>query len=275
MGNQIITKKQKRILNRSKNILQGEEILVFPNSFCKGFSERCIETPWVAHQLRGVQKILDIGFTFASAEYLGLLLELKDKYGVHLKAVDIIMPEKVMGRYPKEWLNSIIEVPVILGNIMTLDLPNEYFDAVTIISTIEHIGFDEPAKTVKGSSFERMTHPDEVSLKRDPNTNSAVLDNLSKVLKKNGKILLSVPMGKGGAVILRDSLGFYTAQWEYDERSWREIIEHERFTLLEERFFKFTHAGWTEVFSPNDLNEQSSYLRPHAEGIALCVLIKN
>lgn len=265
---------QKKILDRAKNILSGKEKLVFRGPFCKGISERCIETPWAAQHLKGVQSILDIGFTFASAEYLGLLLELKDKYGIMLAAVDIVKPEKVKVRYPKEWLESIFEVPVIIGNIMNMGLPKERFDAVTIISTIEHVGFDEPAKTVKGSSFERMTHPDEVSLKRDPNTNRAVLNNLSKMINIRGKLLLSAPMGKGGAVILRDSLGFYTAQWEYDEESWREIVEHKRFDLLEERFFKSTHAGWIEVSSPNDLKEKSSYMKSHAEGIALCVLMK-
>jgi len=270
----MIEKNQEEVLSHAKNILSGEENLFFLGHFCKGFSERCIETPWAAHHLKGVQSILDIGFTFASAEYLGLLLELKDKYGVMLKAVDIIRPDEVTTRYPMEWLKSILEVPVKIVNVMNIDFPKVRFDAVSIISTIEHIGFDEPAKTVKCSSFERNIDPDKVSLKRDPNTNRVVLDNLSKVIKNNGKLLLSVPMGKGGVVILRDSLGLYTAQCEYDEESWKEIVCHEKFNLLEERFFKLTHDGWIEVFSPNDLKENSSYLKPHAEGVALCVLIK-
>ena len=270
----MIEKKHEEMLSRAKNILSGAETLVFPGFFCSGFSERCVETPWAAHHLKGVRSMLDVGFTFASAEYLGLLLELEGEYGVSLEAVDIIKPERVKERYPSEWLKSILEVPVTIGNIMTVELPKERFDAVTIISTIEHIGFDQPATTVKGSSFERMTRPDDVSLTRDPKVNTAVLDNLCTSLKKNGKLLLSVPMGKGGAVLLRDSLGFYTAQWEYEEISWREIVDHKNFKLLEERFFKLTQNGWTEVTSPKELKDQSSYMKPHAEGVAVCVLEK-
>ena len=273
-GGAMIDEKQEEILNFAKNILSGKEKLAFAGCFCGGFSERCIETPWAAHHLKGVRFMLDIGFTFASAEYLGLLLEAKEKYGVILEAVDIIKPERVKTRYPEEWRKSILEVPVTIGNVINVVLPEEHFDAVTMISTIEHIGFDEPAKTVKGSSFERMNRPEDVPLTRAPDINKAVLENLSKTIKRNGKLLLSVPMGMGGAVILRDSLGFYTAQWEYEEKSWREIVGHQNFSLLEEKFFKLAHDGWSEVASPAELKEKSSYMKPHAEGVAVCVLVK-
>jgi len=271
----MLSKQQEIILKSSKEILFGEKQLSFSDHFGKGFSERCIETPWVAMHLRGCQKLLDIGFTFASFEYLGLLLAFKQKLGGELKAADIINPEKVKTRYPKDWLGSILDVPVYVGDIRYLELPqNNYYDVVTCVSTIEHIGFDEPAKTVSNSAFERKHDQKEVNIKRDPDTNRVVLDSIHKILKKKGKILISTPMGKGGPVLLKDSLGLYCIQWEYNEESWQQITNHQGYELEEERFFKLTEEGWLEVPSAKELSRQSSYLKPHAEGCALCSLIK-
>ena len=43
---------------------------------------------------------------------------------------------------------------------------------------------------------------------------------LARALKPGGVSLVTVPMGDGGAVPVRDSLGFYTRQWEYAAESW-------------------------------------------------------
>lgn len=85
---------------------------------------------------------------------------------------------------------------------------------------------------------------------------------------------MTVPMGKGGATLLRDSLGLYTRQWEYDAASWNELISHEGFRLIEERFFCYQYDVWSEVAGPNALIEQSSSLQPHAMGCAVVALEK-
>lgn len=269
-----LSKEQEIILKQCKQILLGNEVLAYPEIFGKGFSERVVETPWIAQHVMGCENLLDIGFTFASFEYLGMLLDLKDRHGVKLSATDIIKPERVKGRYPASWLSSILEVPITLGDVRFLDLPNNTYDIVTCVSTIEHIGFDEPSTTVSGSSFERKGTKEEVNTKRDPLTNKLVLDGVHKALKPGGKFLLSVPMGKGGAALLQDSLGLYCAQWEYEAKSWKEITSHSGYDVLEQRFFRMSEVGWQEVDSPAELTGVSSSLKPHAEGCAVCALVK-
>lgn len=264
-----ITEEHQSILAYSKQVLSGEKKLDFSRPVGKGYTERCIETPWVAHLVKDVKILLDIGFTFASPEYLGLLLELKDKYNVQISAVDIIEPQRVKTRYPSEWLNSVLEVKVMIGDIRSIDLPKDHFDAVTCISTIEHVGFDEPSKTLPNSAFERKYDASEVNYIRDHDTNRNVLDNLHKTLKPKGKLLISVPMGKGGAILTRDSLGFYCAQMEYNTESWNEIVGHKGYALEEQRFFRLTDLGWVEVNSSIDLNMKSN-----GQGCAVCSLIK-
>jgi SAM-dependent methyltransferase len=264
---------QLSILKESKNVLLGKS-LSLESHFGKGLSERCIETPWVASHLRDCQQILDIGFTFASLEYLGLLLELKENHHLKIDAIDIIEPKRVASRYPQEWFDSIMEVNVSIGDIRTINLPADKYDAVTLISTIEHVGFDEPSKTLERSAFERKKTKEDVNMIRDASTDSLVLTNLHHALKKGGKLLVSVPMGAGGSVLLQDSLGYYCAQWEYEQKTWNALVGHSGFELIEQRFFGLDDEGWTEVSSPSELRRQSSHLKLHASGCALAALKK-
>jgi SAM-dependent methyltransferase len=269
-----LSNEQKVILNQCTNILTGVECLVYPEIFGKNFSERVIEAPWVAHHAKECSSLLDIGFTFASFEYLGMLLCLKEKYGVQLSVVDIIKPESIQERYPEDWISSILEVPITVGDVRFLELPPNVYDIVTCISTIEHIGFDKPSTTVSGSAFERKGAKQDVITKRDPLTNQLVLDSIHRALKPGGKLLISVPMGRGGVSLLQDSLGLYCAQWEYEEDSWKEITNHSGYELLEQRFFLMSDIGWQEVDSPVDMIDVTSAMKRHAEGCAVCALVK-
>ncbi len=270
-----LKKEHQTVLDYSKQILSGEKKLDLSVPFGREYTERCVETPWAAEHLKGVKTLLDIGFTFASPEYLGLLLELKDRYGVELRAVDIIEPEKVKTRYPKEWLKSIMEVPVTIGDVRRVDLPKDHFDAVTIVSTIEHIGFDEPSRTMAQSAFERKLHSSEVNYLRDIDIDRQVLDNLLTALKKNGKLIITVPMGNGAPILTKDSLGYYTAEMEYDSGTWAPIIGHEGFRLQAQKFFKLSDEGWIEVPTSKDLEYDKKKRTDNRKyGCAVAVLLK-
>jgi SAM-dependent methyltransferase len=273
----MITDETHQILSLAKGVLEKKVPEPFKGNFGKDLSERCIETPWVASFIKGGEKVLDVGFTMSSHDYLGLLLELIEKYDVRLEAIDIIEPNNVVKRYPLEWVDQILRVPLTLGDLRTLSLPSDRYDLATCISTIEHVGFDSPATSdEKNSAFERVLMPDEVITKRDPATNKKVMNQFYRALKPGGILLITVPMGRGGPVLLKDSLGYYCAQWEYEEKSWHEIANHPGFELLEEKFFIRTHERlWRQVTCPAELTSQSSSLRPHAEGCALAALRKN
>lgn len=240
--------------------------------FGAGRSERCVEVPWAGERLRGRRKVLDIGFALSDLSWLRTLLE-ERRRSADVTAADIIRPERVAERYPADLREEALSVPVILGDVRTADLPTG-FDTVTCISTIEHVGFDA-AGSEPGSAFARWPTLEATPSERDPRVTAEVMAAFRRALAPGGLLLITVPMGKGGAVPVRDSLGFYTRQLEYDARTWTEITTAPGFRVREQRFFTWLGeggGGWTEAEGPEALAHQTAWLTPHATGVALAAL---
>src|ERR1041385_2323588 len=96
----MLTDEPSQILAAARRVLAGEP----RPSLGPGYSERVVETPWVASHFKGGEKVIDVGFTMSSLDYLGLLLELTEHHRVTIEAVDIVKPERVARRYPAAWL---------------------------------------------------------------------------------------------------------------------------------------------------------------------------
>ncbi len=254
------------------DVLDGAGLPFGAQPYAPGTSERAVEVLYAAKYLQGARDVLDIGLTFASLDYLGLMLSLQHR-GVHVQGVDIIPPERVMGRYPAEWRDRVLATPLWLGDMRTLALPVAAFDVCTCISTLEHIGFDEAAP--EGSSaFRRGLTPDDAPMHRAADTDKRVLAQIAKTLKPGGHLILTVPAGSGGTVLLRDSMGLYTRQWEYEAESLCALSQHEDFELEDLRVFRETPWGWAQVASITDVSDVTSALKPHAAGCALMLLRK-
>ncbi len=272
-----LDKKEEKILLYSKDILSGKEKHSFNKILDRNLSERSIETPWVASIIKkyNFKSILDIGLSMSSLDYLGLLLEIK-KNNILIEAADIINPKLVKNRYPKEWLEDILSIQLIIGDIRKIKIEKEKFEAITCISTIEHIGFDKATINNLKTSFARKKNPDEVVMTRPQETNKIVIEKFYSALKPKGKLLISVPIGKGGAILLQDSLGYYTAEWEYNNESWNEIALNPCFELIEQHFFKFNEDGiWEKVNSIDSLANQDSTLKKHAQGCGIALMKKS
>ena len=242
-------------------------------AFGAGRTERCVEVPWASGWLgegRG-QRILDIGFALSDLDWLAALLGKVDQ-GASVTAVDIITPERVATRYPEPLRQQALRTPVIIGDVRTAPVPPAAFDVVTCISTIEHVGFDAKGSTDK-SAFARWSSVEETPDSRDPEVTRDVMAAFARALRPGGLALITVPMGKGGAVPVQDKLGYFTRQFEYDAQSWLEISEASGFRLLEQRFFTgLGEAGWREAKSPAQLAHQTAWLTPHATGLAVAAL---
>lgn len=273
----MLPEKNKLVYDLAMSVLDGAELKITRTS---GFSERIIEVPRAAYWLKKFAgkegcDIMDIGYTMSSLDWLGLLLKLNERDNCTICAKDIVKPERVKSRYPQEWLDAIFEILVEIGDIREMQLPENQFDVVTCISTIEHIGFDEAEEDDKSTAFKRSKDENEARITRSPDVNEQVLAQFNKALKTGGHAIITTPMGKGGPALLKDSLGLFTRQWEYEADSWNDLASQPGFEIVEESFFGLEKDGiWYQVNSPEDLKEKSSELQPHAHGCAFVVLKK-
>ena len=238
-------------------------------------TERCIEVPLFASYINkfNIKSLLDIGFTFASLDYLRMILDFARNN--KLSGLDIIEPKRIMSRYPKEWHEEITKIKVNILDISKDYLKDETYDAVSIISTLEHVGFDEKNKDESSkSSFNRPDDVTKVKKERSKTIEEDVLNNIYKMLKPSGYCIISVPAGRGGVTLLKDSLGLYTCEWEYEENSWVKIVNNPNFRCVEQRFFKDTGSAWVEKKTIKDLKDVTAEMKPCASGVAICVLQK-
>jgi len=135
---------------------------VFPEYFAKeplGATDRYIEYPFVLKNIpKPPCRILDVGCTGSMFPLL-------------LKALDYDVMGVDIRKYPMK------EFPFHKYDICGSQLPNSYFNIVTAISTIEHIGLTG-RYGVKGGSDVRA------------------MEEIHRILKPNGKLVMTVPYGE-------------------------------------------------------------------------------
>ncbi len=234
------------------------------------WSERCVEVPWVASQLTDAKRLLDVGFSMAPPEWMGVLLAAQ-KRGTALTGIDIVDPQRVRTRYPADLVDRVLATPVRVESILDAQPTDGTFDTITCVSTLEHIGFDiatPPENT--STAFARAERAEDASATRDPQTDQAFLDAVARLLSPEGSLLLSVPAGRGGAILHQDSLGLFTYQYEYGPADWQAVTSDPRFELTLEAFFRHDESGgWQEVDSFDQMTGQSSAMRPFATACAM------
>ncbi len=238
-----------------------------------GWSERCVEVPWVSGHLASSRTLLDIGWSMSPPEWLRVLLAARDM-GTSLTGIDIIDPRRVSSRYPPDIRDDVLSVPVRVEDFLTAQPNGESFDTITCLSTLEHIGFDVASSPEDiDSAFVRAKSPEQASSERSSTVDHEFMNAAAEFLQPGGRLLVTVPAGQGTPILHQDSLGLFTYQYEYDETSWRLLTEDPRFAILEEVFFRYSSVdGWHQVSWFSDLADQTSALMPFATGCALVCL---
>lgn len=112
----------------------------------------------------------------------------------------------------------------IQGNFFNINLPAESFDCVICISTIEHIGL--PAYNIK--PFEQG--------------DKKAIEKIYNLLKKGGKLILTVPFGK--AIVNQ-------FERNYDQKSLNQLIK--KFKIDEFKIYERSRSGW--ILSNNSSNK--------------------
>ncbi|MSO96073.1 MAG: methyltransferase domain-containing protein, partial [Thermoleophilia bacterium] len=129
--------------------------------------ERLVEIPWVLSRLRS-GRVLEVGYAFAEPAYLAGLVEAAPG---ELVGVDL----------------AHAEVPgfeTVTADARDLPFVDASIDQILLVSTLEHIGADNE---LYGSDTER-----------DESGRFAALRELRRVLRPDGSLLVTVPLGEPG-----------------------------------------------------------------------------
>jgi SAM-dependent methyltransferase len=185
-------------------------------------SDRYIEYPWMVENIRTMKsgKILDIGSTICDRLF-AFLPKTVEIHGINLN--------------DKPIKNDAIKFKT--GDIRKTDYPNDFFDCITCISTLEHIG-------VSGRYGSDEDKDGDVKAMRE----------MKRILKPNGILLVTVPYGAQDVLPINKLYskeriknlyeGFEIVSQEFHKfnsswRTWIKVSEEEAHTadMLKDRWY--------------------------------------
>ena len=176
--------------------------------------ERIVEYPWVLARLgRYGDKLcaLDAGSTLNYEEILQHPVVKKHKWSIVTLA-----PEK-----DSFWDQGI---SYLYEDLRSLPCKDEWFDVITCISTIEHVGMDNVLVTMEKNHRENR-----------PQDFRKAVREMRRVLKPGGSLFLTVPFGR------YEHLGWLQ---QFDSSMLEALISEFRPQKIEKMFFRYTAEGW-------------------------------
>lgn len=169
-----------------------------------GTDERVVEIPWVLSRVRTSGRVLEVGYAFAEPAYVAALL----RSGIELVGVDLAA-------------RDVEGMETVEADVRALPFPDRSFDQVLLVSTLEHVGADN---TVYGLEAER-----------DESARLGALRELSRVLRRDGSLLVTVPLGEPG------DHGWFRQE---DQRGWTRLYARAGFFLEEIEAYELQPDGW-------------------------------
>jgi SAM-dependent methyltransferase len=202
------------------------------SDFGVGIDERIIEYPWIIANLKtGTTSILDAGSTFNHK----IILE-----NPVIKTKNL----SIFTYYPELINFNDLRVSYIYSDLRDIPFRNQYFEEIVCHSTLEHIAMDN---SMYGYS-------NDTNLVEDKNYEYLkVVDELNRVLKQDGILLITVPYG------CFENHGFFQ---QFD----KEMIDQIKTSLtkhgtIEDFYFKYNIGGWA-MSTKKDCDNCKSY-NPH------------
>jgi hypothetical protein len=197
----------------------------------RGLDERIVEIPWTLENLSSQNsRLLDAGSTL-NHDFILDHPKIKNK--------DLT----ICTYFPEAYARYQQRISYVYQDLRQLNFKDEWFDEVVCVSTLEHIdmdnriyGYDSGAGST-GKSYEYLT----------------VLEELLRVLARQGKLLLTFPFGK------YENHGFFQ---QLDEEMLGRLLDVLRTRgHFNTSFFKYEKAGWR--VSAMEMCKESESFNPH------------
>jgi len=184
-----------------------------PAGYGVAIDERCVEYPWIVAQLdASTGTLLDAGSTLNHRFLIDLPV-------LRAKALDILTLAPEDNCF---WQRG---VSYLFHDLRRLPIRDGYYDTVCCVSTLEHIGCDNSNYTGRASDREHR-----------PQDYLIALEELCRVLKPSGSLLITVPFG------VYCNLG---VQQQFDGT----MLASARHVLAQwgepkETFYRYSASGW-------------------------------
>jgi SAM-dependent methyltransferase len=165
--------------------------------------ERVIEIPWVLSRLRS-GRVLEVGYAFAERAYLAALL----RAGIDVVGVDLTSAD-------------VEGIETVEADARELPFGDRSFDQVLLVSTLEHIGADNTLYGIESDG--------------DDDGRMAALRELRRVLRTNGSLLVTVPLGEPG------DHGWFRQD---DVRGWTGLYAAAGWFVEDVEAYELSDEGW-------------------------------
>lgn len=207
-----------------------------PANYGYRLDERIVEYPWIFANFKKDKTVfLDAGSTF-NFDYLlnNELIENKEKY--------------IYTFYPEDKSYNHKRISYVYGDLRNLPFKNDFFEEIVCQSTLEHIDMDNSMYGYNlKSTLDIVTDKSYEYLK--------VIEELLRVLKTNGQLLLTFPFGKF------ENHGFFQ---QFDDEMVSRITDKMKdLGSIEFTFFKYLPDGWI-ITSKEECNDCESF-NPHTQ----------
>ena len=146
---------------------------VLPTGYGKGLDERAVEYPWLFARMNDAQqRILDAGSSLNHYDLLNLPV---------WRGKDLHITTLAYEGRPAAGVKPVY----VYEDLRAMGYPNEFFDAVVCISTLEHVGMDNT-----------FLYTDDTAKKEDQaQVHLTAVDEMRRTLKDGGILYLTMPYG--------------------------------------------------------------------------------
>jgi len=205
---------------------------LLPKNYGRGIDERIVEYPWIISNIDLKSgKLLDTG----SALNFSDILE-------HEVFVDKKIT--IANLNPESRCYWEKEISYIFDDIRSMPFRDGSFDLITCISTLEHVGMDNTTMYTRNTKYKE-------SEKRDY---FKVITELKRLLKQNGKLLITVPFGE------YQNFGFFQ---QFDASMIQNIINVFGSTNYSLNYYRYTNQGWQ--LSNEEESSHEKYFNVHED----------
>jgi len=248
----------------TSRILENIKKKIYPNNFNINSvnnrinrDERCIEIPYALSRYNGQKNILEVGLSLADIDLVKNQILLKKYTTSDLFACDIVDINRVKNRFIDLKEDVTSQFNFSQTDIRKTNYENAKFDFIFLISTLEHVGFDEFDSNIDSNSvfLRNKIAPTKLPDYESCNEDQIVLKELSRILNKSGSIIITLPYGNRGICLLKDSKNLYSIYKEYSFEAWNNLVSRTDLTLVDANFFSYDdEEGWMQIENPSNID---------------------